>query len=99
MNRQNSIVMEEITDEKELAEAHERRKDFDRNTDYFQAHSQEIYRKYRGKCVLIAGGELFTTDTAEEAWALAKRVHPEDKGKFVHYIPREKAIRLYGNWR
>jgi len=99
MTGQNSIVIEEISDSQELAKARERREYFDRNSAYFQLYSRDIYRKYRGKCVLIAGEELYAADTPEEAWEIAERVHPEDSGKFVQYIPKQKVIRLYGNWR
>lgn len=99
MTQQNSIVIEEISDPQELAEARERREHFDRNSAYFQLYSQDIYQKYRGKCVLIAGEELYVADTPEQAWEIAERVHPEDGGKFVHYIPKQKVIRLYGNRR
>ncbi len=94
-----TIVMEEVTDEKELAEARARREKFDRNAAWFQSHASEIYRKHRGKCIVIAGEELFVADTPEEVWKFARTAHPTDDGSFIHYIPKQKLARIYGNWR
>ena len=91
------ITLEEITDPKALAEARLQRERFDRNESWLQAHAAEIYRQYRGKCICIAGEELFVTDTPEEALALATAVHPDDNGRFLRYIPREKLDRIYTN--
>jgi hypothetical protein len=94
------IVMEEITDPEELAKARTQRARFDRNTAWLQAHAAKVYPRYRGKCICIAGEELFVADTPEEVLALAKAAHPDDDGFFLHYIPREKLARIYANsWR
>jgi hypothetical protein len=85
------IVMEEITDPEELAKARAQRARFDRNTAWLQAHAAEVYARYRGKCICIAGAELFVADTPEEVLALAKAAHPDDDGFFLHYIPRDPA--------
>src|SRR5713101_8700180 len=91
------IVMEEVTDPVELAKAQAQWERCDRNTAWLQAHASEIYTRYRGKCICIAGEELFVADTPEEVLALAKAAHPEDDGFFLHYIPREKVARIYAN--
>ncbi|MGH8071773.1 MAG: hypothetical protein ACRERE_42370 [Candidatus Entotheonellia bacterium] len=91
------IVMEEVTDPEELAKAQVQRERFDRNSAWLQAHALEIYARYRGKCICIAGEELFAADTPEEALALAKAAYPEDNGLFLRYIPREKVARIYAN--
>lgn len=91
----NKIIMEEVTDPVELAEAQARREQFDRNASWLEAHASEIYSKHRGKCICIAGEELFVADTAREALALAAAAHPEDRGRFVHYIPEDKVPRIY----
>lgn len=99
-NQQPPIVMEEVTNPEELAKARAQRQRFDRNSAWLQAHAAEVYARYRGKCVVIAGEELFAADTPEEAWALATAAHPEDDGSFIRYIPREKVARIYANqWR
>ncbi|MCI0491233.1 MAG: hypothetical protein L0229_31975 [Blastocatellia bacterium] len=89
-NDRISLVMEEVTDPEELAGARAQRERFDRNAAWLQAHAEEIYSRHRGKCLCIAGEELFVADTPEEALALATAAHPEDDGSFVHYVPREK---------
>ena len=91
------IIMEEVTDPVELAQAQAQWERCDRNTAWLQAHAAEIYTRYRGKCICIAGEELFVTDTPEEAMALATAAHPEDDGWFLHYIPWEKLARIYAN--
>lgn len=90
-----TVVMEEVTDPEEIAKAQAQRERFDLNWAWFQAHVPEIYSQQRGKCICIAGEELFAADTPKEAIALATAAHPEDEGRFVHYIPREKVIRIY----
>lgn len=98
-NQPFPMVMEEVTDPEELAKARAQRERFDRNSAWLQAHATEVYARYRGKCVVIAGTELFAADTPEEAWALATTAHPEDDGSFIRYIPREKVARIYANQR
>jgi hypothetical protein len=93
------IVMEEVTDPEELARAQAQRQRFDRNAAWLQAHGAEIYPRYRGRFICIAGEELFVANTPEEARALATAAHPEDDGRFVRYIPREKVARIYANHR
>jgi hypothetical protein len=96
-NVQVPPVMEEITDPEELAKARAQRERFDRNSAWLQAHAREVYLRYRGKCICVAGEELFVADTPEQALALATAAHPEDDGSFLRYIPREKIDRVYAN--
>jgi hypothetical protein len=91
------ISMEEVTDPEEVAKAQAQRERFDRNFAWLQAHASEVYTRYRGKCICIAGEELFVADTPTEAMAPARAAHPEDDGFFLHYIPREKLARIYAN--
>ena len=90
-------IMEEVTNPEELAQARAQWARCDRNTAWFQAHAADIYPRYRGKCICIAGEELFVADTPEEVLALAKAAHPEDDGFLIHYIPREKVARIYAH--
>ena len=92
-----SIVLEEVTDPTELAEARARREQFDRNSAWLQAHASDVYSKHRGRCICIAGEELFVADTASAAVAQATVAHPDDKGRFVHYIPKDKVPRIYAH--
>ena len=95
MANRHPIAIEEITDPAELAEAQAQRKQFNRNAAWLQAHASEIYSKYRGQCICIAGEELFAAATAREALVLATAAHPDDKGRFVHYISKDKVARIY----
>jgi hypothetical protein len=98
MRKQNTaITMEFVTELAELAQARAQRKQFDRNAAWLQAHASEIYSRHRGKCICIAGEELFVADTAKEAVRLATAAHPQDRGRFVHYIPLKKVPRVYAN--
>jgi hypothetical protein len=90
------VVMEEVTDPAELAQAQAQRERFDRNWAWFKARATEVYERFRGQCVVIAGEEIFAADEPEAAWALAKATHPEDDGGFIIYVPREKMARIYG---
>ena len=74
-----------------------RRERFDRNFAWFQLHSAEIHANYRGKCICIAGEELFVADASEQALALGTAAHPDDDGSFVHYIALEKLTRIYAD--
>lgn len=96
-NRLIKLVMEEVTDPVQLAEAQAQREQFDRNSAWLQAHASEIYPKHRGKCICVAGEELFVAETASEAVAQATAAHPHDKGRFVHYIPKQKVPRIYAH--
>ena len=88
------VVKVEVTDRAELARAQAQRVRFDWNFAWFQAHAKEIYEQHRGKCVCIAGQELFAAKSAAEAWAMGEIAHPEDDGSFVQYIPHEKIARI-----
>lgn len=96
-NQQSSLVMEEITDPEELAKARAQSERFERNFAWLQAHISLVYSQHRGKCICIAGEELFVADNPKEVVALATAAHPEDDGWFIHYIPREKVARIYAN--
>ena len=89
--------MEEVTDPDEIVRARAQRERFDRNSAFLEAHAREVYTRDRGKCVCVAGEELFVADTPEEAIALAKAAPPEDDGRFIRYIPKEKLARIYAN--
>jgi len=88
-DQRTPIVMEEITDTKEILKTRQQREQFDRNSAWLQAHITEIYSTHRGKCICIAGEELFVTDTTKEAITKVTAAHPDDEGWFTRYIPRE----------
>jgi hypothetical protein len=90
------VIMEEVTDPAELAQARAQRERFDRNWAWFKARATEVYERFRGQCVVIAGEEIFAANEPEAAWVLAKAAHPEDDGGFITYVPHEKMARIYG---
>jgi hypothetical protein len=53
------ILMAEVTDPVKLQKARAQDERFERNWVRFVAHSTEIYAAHRGKCICIAGEELF----------------------------------------
>ena len=67
---------------------------FELNAAWLQAHASEVYKKHRGKHICIAGQELFVSDSVQEAVRLAEQAHPEDRGSFFRYIPRERLLRV-----
>lgn len=91
------IVMEEVTDPEELAQAQAQREQFDRNSEWFKGCADEVYRENRGKHVCVAGQEVFVADSVEEAVATARQAHPDDAGFFFLYIPRERIPRIYAH--
>jgi hypothetical protein len=93
------VMMEVLTDPAELARSRARRKQFDRNAAWLQAHASEVYARNRGKCICIAGQELFVADSPQEALALGNAAHPDDEGSFVQYIPLERVPRIYADYR
>jgi hypothetical protein len=94
-HRSAGIEMEEVHDANELAKAQRQREQFDCNSAWLQAHISEIYDKHRGKCICIAGQQLFVGDTTHEVIAQARAAHPGDKGWFTRYIPKDKVARIY----
>jgi Family of unknown function (DUF5678) len=69
-----------------------------RNLIWFSEHAEElgVFKKYRGRYVAAAGGELFVADSREEVERLAREKHP-DEMPHVRYILREKSYRIYAN--
>ncbi len=67
-----------------------------RNLFWFSENAErlEVYKRYRGRYVAAAGGELFVADTPEEVRRLAQEKQP-DEMPHVRYIPREKRYRIY----
>lgn len=94
-SRHGAVVMEEVTDAEEIAKARAQRESFDRNAACLQKHIPEVYSQHRGRCICVAGEELFVADTAEEAIARARAAHPEDEGWFTRYVPRQKLAMIY----
>ena len=95
-DQQVPITIVEVTDSDEIAKARAQDERFARNSAWLQMHATEIYTQYRGKCICMAGEELFIADTPEEALGQARTAHPEKAGSIlIRYIPREKVARIY----
>jgi hypothetical protein len=95
MSDANPIVMSEVTDPVELAISRALFARADCNSAWLQAHVPEIYSTHRGRCICVAGRELFVGDTVAEVMALAKAAHPDDDGAILRYIPKEKREMVY----
>ena len=99
MENQHPIVLEEVTDPEELAKAGAQDERFERNLRWFTRHASEIYAAHRGKCVCVAGEELFVGDSPQHAVALARAAHPEDDAFLMRIIPRDRVARIYAHRR
>jgi len=88
------MVMEEITDPEFVAGHRRRIAAWEKNLAWMNAHVDEVYAKHKGKCICVAGQELFVADTPKEARALAKAAHPDDEGIYSRYIPRNNLPRI-----
>jgi hypothetical protein len=95
----SSLTMAEVTDTDEIARIKARRERFRKNADWLQAHIAEVYSQHRGKCICVAGQELFVGDTGPAVLALARNAHPADDGLLLRYIPLEKLERIYAHSR
>ena len=93
------LVMYEVTDPEDNAKFNAQMARFQKNSDWLQAHISEVYSRYRGKCICVAGQELFVADTATEVLAMVKKAYPEDDGLLLRYIYREKMDRIYAHCR
>ncbi|NIO42551.1 MAG: hypothetical protein GTO41_21845, partial [Burkholderiales bacterium] len=76
MDKPSTVEMQEVTDADELAKARKQREQFDRNSVWLQANISDIYAKHRGKCICVAGQEVFVADSASAAIAQATAAHP-----------------------
>jgi hypothetical protein len=67
-----------------------------RNRMWFNDHVMEleVFKRFRGKYVASAAGELLVADTPEEIDRLLREKYP-DEVAHVRYIQREKLDRIY----
>ena len=100
LDRSRQVTMEIETDPVELAKARAQDERFAKNYAWLQDHVADVYAdRNRGKCICIAGQQLFVAEDALTAVALAAAVHPEDDGQLVRYIPIGKGPRIYAGQR
>lgn len=88
------LILEEVTDPVELEKAQAQEARFRRNLAWFESHAAEIYVTHRGKCIGVAGEELFVAATPAEVLALVRAAHPDDDGRFTRIIPRRRLARI-----
>ena len=95
-SRRSGVDMHLVTDPPELALARPSQpRQLERNLAWLGRRASEVYCQHRGQCICISGEQVFAANSAREAVALAKRAHPDDQGRFVRYVPREKVPRIY----
>jgi hypothetical protein len=87
------LIIEEGEMTPELAHAFESAM---RNLIWFNDHAEqlEVFKRYRGKWVAAASGELFVADTPVEIRRLVHTKYPKEH-PHVQYIQREKRYRIY----
>jgi hypothetical protein len=83
-------TIEEVPTTPEMIQAFEQG---ERNANWFNEHAQEleVFTRYRGKDVAVAGCELFVADSAPEAVRLARAKYPGEC-VYLRYIPKEKSL-------
>ncbi len=91
----SQVIIEEHAMTPEMARLFEQGR---RNLFWFSENAERlgVFKRYRGRHVAAAGGELFVADTAEEVERLAREKYP-DELPHVRYIPREKRYRIYAS--
>ena len=93
------LVFVEDTDPDYISRVRAQDEQAKRNTDWYQAHWNELVPPNYGKYLAIAGQEAFLAETVLEAQAQAVAAHPEDKGVIVMFISPPKGPRIYENRR
>lgn len=93
------FMIEDVTDPTEVARFRVREQHARRNSEWLQAHWNDILPQARGKFLAVAGQEAFIADSPDEAWAIAEAAHPEDQGVFVQYVRFEFGPRIYAHRR
>ncbi len=91
--------IEIVTDPDEIAAARKQDAQFKLNSDWLKEHASEVYSKYRGKYICVAGQEVFASDDPEEAWEMAEAAHPDDEGVFSEYLPLKRTLHTHAHQR
>lgn len=98
-NTEATLIYEGPMTPEEAAVARAQTERFEKNWKWFEDHMQEIYDKYPGKNIIIAGQELFVGDDPDELIARARAAHPEDDGKVLWTISKHQGPRVYAALR
>ncbi len=91
----NEFVFGSIDDPIQAAKIRSRIEAGERNAAWLSGHWPDFLPQARGRFVVVAGQEGHIADSAEEAWAWAKSVHPEDDGALVQYVRTGLGPRIY----
>jgi hypothetical protein len=94
---ESPITIEEVTDLQEVARTAKAFEQAERNMNWLQSHWPDLLPGVLGKFLAVAGQEAFLADSSEEAAAMARAAHPDDRGLLLHYISPEQGPRIYGN--
>jgi hypothetical protein len=97
--KDSEFIIEEVADPTEIAQHCARYERAKRNSDWLQAHWANILPRARGKFVAVAGYEAFVASTSKEAWAQARKAHPEDDGALCQFLFPHMGPRFYGHRR
>jgi hypothetical protein len=89
------FVIATIDDPTRVEAAHAQLERGRRNLDWLAEHWKDLLPQARGRFVAVAGQEAHVAESAADAWAWAKTVHPEDDGALVQYVRREQGPRIY----
>jgi hypothetical protein len=92
---QASMVISYLeTDPAERAAAERLNDQIAGNAARFEELADHIYRNLRDKFVCVSGGQLYSADTPEEVLAAATTAFPDDRGRIIRYVPRDKLARV-----
>lgn len=93
------LIVEDVTDPVEIARIHAVIGQAERNSAWLESHWDDLLPEAHGKFIAIAGQEAYIASSAEEAWAWAKRMHPDDVGALVEFVLPPGGPRFYANRR
>lgn len=93
----SQVVIEEREMPLELGRLFEQAR---RNLLWFNENAErlDVFNHYRGRCVAVAGGELFVGDSRAEVERLARAKYP-DEAPHIRRIPAEKRAWIYAGQR
>lgn len=95
MRPEIEMIVDAPMSAEELADFHRRMDQFRKNMDWYEAHALEIGERYAGQYICVAGQELFSGDTSQEARAKARAAHPDDDGALGEYVRATKGPLVY----
>jgi hypothetical protein len=91
------FVIEECNDEESVARFRAGQESFLRNSEWLQAHWNELIPQVYDKHLAVAGQEAFFGDDPKTVLAQARAAHPDDHGIIFEYVRRPIGPRIYGN--